>query len=414
MAKKVAKKRAVKKAAKRAAKKTTAKRKTRKRPPPASEDLVALFPGYKKEPYKERSVRQKEKLLGELREAYLHRGLVVYVGAGVSRSLGLPSWDELIRSLTVSMMRRRVGAAIQSPEKMGVDQYFKTLQTIQDAVETAADYDKPVLMMARAIKDELQEELPLLVAGTLYRHPWFRHYWRRREGPKPDRRNVRLPSSPLLDSLVALARAERDVRGVIAIINYNYDDLLDERLREDKVRCVTVRSGQDRLPSRAVPSYHVHGVLPFRDVARMRRLRKATNIGNFVFSEDEYHQEYSEPYRWSNMTQMSFLGRHVGLFVGLSLEDPNIRRLIDVTHRQYPDVPNYAILPRKTALSDRADTKAGVLKNLFEEVETKSFEKIGVRVIWADNYKEVPGLVYRICQEERVATPALVATTRGC
>jgi hypothetical protein len=47
---------------------------------------------------------------------------------------------------------------------------------------------------------------------------------------------------------------------------------------------------------------------------------------------------------------MSLLGRYTGLFVGLSMEDPNIRRLIDVTHRQYPENLNYALLPRKRPL----------------------------------------------------------------
>jgi hypothetical protein len=97
------------------------------------------------------------------------------------------------------------------------------------------------------------------------------------------------------------------------------------------------------------------------------------------------------------MTQMSLLGRYIGLFVGLSMEDPNIRRLIDVTHRQYPDNLNYAVLPRKLPLKDLRDNSESVLKNLFEEVETKSFEKIGVRVIWIDNYAEAPSLIQQIC-----------------
>jgi hypothetical protein len=81
-----------------------------------------------------------------------------------------------------------------------------------------------------------------------------------------------------------------------------------------------------------------------------------------VFSEDEYHAEYSDPYKWSNMTQMSLLGRYPGLFVGLSLEDPNIRRLIDVTHRQYPENANYAILPRKNRLKGQTDGNDAVMR----------------------------------------------------
>ena len=117
-----------------------------------------------------------------------------------------------------------------------------------------------------------------------------------------------------------------------------------------------------------------------------------------MFSEDEYHEEYADAYRWSNMTQISLLGRHTGLFVGLSMEDPNIRRLIDVTHRQYPDVLNYAVLPRRMSLRSSSDSKKCVLRNLFEAVETASFAKIGVRVIWVDHYDDIPGVLKSICE----------------
>ena len=109
-------------------------------------------------------------------------------------------------------------------------------------------------------------------------------------------------------------------------------------------------------------------------------------MGNFVFSEDEYHTEYADPYRWSNLTQISLLGRNKGLFVGLSLQDPNLRRLIDVTHKQYPNIWHYAILPRASAPADQ-DAPSIILANLSEDVETTSFRKIGVKVLWVNDVR---------------------------
>jgi SIR2-like domain len=264
--------------------------------------------------------------------------------------------------------------------------------------------------MARAVKDELGARLPLAISRTLYR-PVFRTLrsrWRNeiyvayRCKETTDRRlrltrDQLLPSSELLEAVVALCRAERDFHGVQAIVNYNYDDLLDEKLREQHVRCQTVLSGRDAPPAGTLPCYHVHGLVSSRDVATRERPRVK---GNFVFSEDEYHAEYSDPYKWSNMTQMSLLGRYTGLFVGLSLEDPNIRRLIDVTHRQYPENLNYAILPRKQPVHNRHGVNSTVMKNLFEEVESNSFYRIGVRVIWIDHFEQIPALLKDICQAE--------------
>jgi hypothetical protein len=376
------------------------KRATRKTPL----GLMTLFPEYRKSIFNERIDKKAAEHVTELREAYLHLGLVLYVGAGVSMSLTLPSWSELVRSLTIAMMTRKVQSAIEAMGKMDVkdERYWRVVLEIQEDVEKSADYKKPILMMARAIKDELKEELPYAISRVLDRHlRRAKIYAKHRDkhlyiGPNG------YPFSDLLASIVCLARAEREIKGVQAIINYNFDDTLDEALRMSDVRCITVRSGKDKVPQGALPCYHVHGVLPLGWRSGIKKGPKlGTNHGNFVFSEDEYHAEYSDQYKWSNMTQISLLGRYTGLFVGLSLEDPNLRRLIDVTNRQYPDIHNYAILPRKQSLEKSHDSKECVLRNLFEQVETSSFEKIGVRIIWVDQYTEIPSVLHQICTGEK-------------
>ena len=211
-------------------------------------------------------------------------------------------------------------------------------------------------------------------------------------------RRLDLPSSELLDAIVALVRPQHEVRGVKAIVNYNYDDILEERLRNDSVRCVTVLSGEDKVGRGKLPSYHVHGVLPIRAYVENREKLNEIRIGNFVFSEDEYHTEYADPYRWSNLTQIGLLGRSKGLFVGMSLQDPNHRRLIDVTHKQYPEIWNYAILPRPAAPPDE-DIKAAIIRNLAEDVETASFRKIGVKVCWVDDVKNDVAPLIRMIAE---------------
>ena len=378
----------------------TSKASRRVKPSPS---LLSLFPEYRRKAYLANVAAQQEDYISELAEAYRHKGLVLYLGAGVSRSVGLPNWSELVRSLTVAMMTRKVKTAIETFKDVPSEKYWEVLREIQKDVEQETDPGKPILVMARALKDELGNDLADVLGRTLYRPVWrylrAKRFHAEFRGKKRELRPAgQLPSSSLLDAIVALTRAERDVRGVQAIVNYNFDDLVDEKLREQNVRCKTLRSGRDRVPPGVLPCYHVHGVLPLSAFSHFRPSLGANAVGNFVFSEDEYHEEYSDAYRWSNMTQMSFLGRHTGLFVGLSMEDPNIRRLVDVTHRQYPEVPNYAILTRKRALKNARDNKKTVLRNLFEEVEGSSFGKIGVRAIWADNFSDVPKIIRGVCE----------------
>ena len=369
---------------------------------PKSPSLLTLFPDCLKKAYTAKDAENVEPVIRDLRECYLHRGLVLYLGSGVSRSVGLPNWQELVRSLTVTMMSQKVTNAFGALGKPEDEKFWSTLSAIHEDVEKGADYGKPILMMARAIKDELGSDLQWIVTRNLARH------FRRHRAPtvqRLPRGRVRFmhskanQRSELLDAIVALARSERDVKGVQAIINYNYDDIVDETLRAEHVQCTTVRSGKDKVETAMLPCYHVHGVLPVYKTSRnpFREASAHMNAGNFVFSEDEYHVEYMDPYRWSNMTQMSNLGRHSGLFIGLSMEDPNIRRLLDVTHRQYPDMQHYAILTRKVSLRDSTDSKNSVLRNLFEQVEANSFKKIGVNVIWVDSHDLVPGILNKIC-----------------
>lgn len=358
-------------------------------------NLLTLFPDYRKKAFLGKSTQETNQYVQELSEAYLHKGLVLYLGAGVSISIGLPSWLELIRSLTVMMMTRKVRSAIDSTKGLSEEKYWDAIRKIQQSFEKEADLERPTLVMARAIKDEFDTELPSMIAMFLYRRIWR---WRYKffKGQRKEEGKVRALSSELLDSVVKIARAVRDVHGVQAIVNYNFDDLVDEKLREENVMCKTVRSGRDKVPTGVLPCYHVHGVIPFSDFLERRKINR-TATGNLVFSEDEYHKEYSDPYKWSNMTQVSLLGRYTGLFIGLSMEDPNLRRLIDVTHRQYPEIQNYAILPRKHLLSKSGDSNKTVQRNLFERVESTSFLKIGVRVIWVDGAEQIPKVIRNIC-----------------
>lgn len=124
----------------------------RRASPPIS--LLNLFPNFRRAAYREFAKAQQEQFVADLRETYLHRGLVLYLGAGVSRSIGMPDWMELIRALTVTMMSKKVATAIAALKALNDEQQWKILAGMQADVEKHTDYDKPLLMMARAIKDD--------------------------------------------------------------------------------------------------------------------------------------------------------------------------------------------------------------------------------------------------------------------
>jgi hypothetical protein len=371
--------------------------------------LDQFFPPALKEEWKRQMDVEQQENIRSAREAYTRRGLVLYLGAGVSCSVGLPTWWEMIRSLTVKMMSERVDKETGTLSNRTDEERAQAKLSIEEEVSKGTGADQSILMMARSIKDYFGPRLAYELSQTLYRplakgipHLLVKVlslFQKRQEDPGSLEEYPTIQKSALFKAIVQLARAQRDVRGVTAIVNFNYDDLIEEWMRENGIRCDSLLSGQEAGRDASLPCYHVHGVLPFRKVRDMKEPDAPAMrplIGNFVFSEDEYHTEYSDPYRWSNMTMINQLGRYSGLFIGLSLLDPNLRRLIDVTHRQYPDIKNYAILTRK-APPQGANGKEPFLRDLFEKVETESFATIGVQVIWTDSYDEVPQRILDIC-----------------
>ncbi|HTU46761.1 MAG TPA: SIR2 family protein [Bryobacteraceae bacterium] len=365
--------------------------------------LGALFPDYGRAPDSVEAKRRQARLIGEIQKEYALEGIALFLGAGVSQSLGLPGWRELIDLLTARMLSHRAElAALAICERLTEEERWKLRGTIEIQSARSKDRGWPVLVMARAIKDEMADSLAAQIARALY-HPVRRILNAHHEtagleracsaNGHPPIRRPELPSSELLDALVYLARDDGSAlrKGVEAIVNYNFDDLVDRKLQEQGVRCKTSLCGAD-APSRGeLPCFHVHGLIRSTDFVSHGTAVAA--CGNFVFSEDEYHLEYSDAHKWSNLTQLNMLQRYTGVFVGLSMEDPNLRRLIDVTHAQFPNKVHYAFLRRKHLV---AGPNASVVGRLWEEIATKSFERIGVKIVWVDDHNELPALIRQI------------------
>lgn len=78
------------------------------------------------------------------------------------------------------------------------------------------------------------------------------------------------------------------------------------------------------------------------------------------------------------------------LFVGTSLEDPNLRRLLDASHREQPAKKHY-ILARSPVAGDQ-NLKNPVAHAILE-VFAASYQQLGVTPIWFDNFTEIPAMI---------------------
>lgn len=286
-----------------------------------------------------------DRALEALQEAWRAERLTLMVGAGVSAAVGVPLWAELIAHLLGAYVERTY-ASVLSPE--AVDAIRSTLQ---DELRSLSPIQTAEFIQSRLTALEFKEVLRAGIYGG---------------GPHD-------APSALLRAIVALHR------GLHGIVSFNFDDILERAFDDAGVLHTTIASGRDLSAVKGLPIYHPHGYLP----------RVGNGSDNIVFAESQYHSQYAGSYSWTNVVVQRLLLESTCLFVGTSLTDPNLRRMIDLSHRENDAQRHFYVakLPR----ANRTESQAAVL-----EVYQAAHEALGITPIWVDAYDEIPALLRAI------------------
>lgn len=282
-----------------------------------------------------------------------HEGLLTLVcGAGVSVGAGIPAWSDLLLGLLEKMM-----FSISHNENL-------SLKT-SDANEFQKRYGTSALIIGKYLKSNLGKDFPTKLRDALYQ-----------KNPS---------TSDVIESIVELSRPQRDGKPLDSLITFNFDNLIEESLEKNRVKYKSIYSEGIRSKSSELPVYHVHGYLP-----RKGGIPKDRDI---VFSEDAYHSQFIDPFSWSNLIQLNKLSHNTCLFIGLSLTDPNLRRLLDVANRKNPSKSiNHFII--KKSLSPRG--KKDRIDDLAEFLEEQDANELGLNVIWVNDFKDIAPVVKSI------------------
>jgi hypothetical protein len=172
--------------------------------------------------------------------------------------------------------------------------------------------------------------------------------------------------SPTMRAISELCESPK--RGINAVITYNYDSLLEISLGEFPYKSI-YRKGQRH--GKKLPICHVHGYVP---LDRKVRGSKADDI---VFTEDQYHRVSGDAYFWSNIVQIKNMSNSVGLMVGLSLEDRNMRRLLDAVGDSPVESKNYALLKEPDTKSPGNRVLDKIHRNALRHLE--KFKEGGIK-----------------------------------
>lgn len=319
-----------------------------------------------------------------LKQAHEAENLNLVLGAGISKPYGLPTWDFLLQRLLLKTIE-------ETPEKA----------VVLSKVFTKVFHPSP-LIAGRYLQESLfdskdKNKFEKEVRKTLY---------------ESFDKNV---YSPIMDEIVKLCAAPGNSPNLDGIITYNYDDIIETKIREKNMD-IPYQSvyGQAVDPdNRALAIYHVHGFLPQEGTIN--------ELNNITLGEYVYHEQYNNIYSWNNIVQINKFRDKTCLFIGTSLSDPNIRRLLDIANSQKKGRKFHYIIKKKPSnvwvkerlkqvLDDNPqifnekvkakldfDETVNLLIEIQNRFEEKDSESLGVKTVWIDDYeKDIANILKKI------------------
>lgn len=308
---------------------------------------------------------KRKKYIEQLKSQYKKDNIVLFVGAGASYAANIPTWNSLISELYVSLIDK-----LLKTHQIEINDEDK--EKIKESVINQ-NGNSP-LIQTRFLKNSFKENFDESVREILYK-------------------NV-VEKSGLLEEIGQLCIPNRGKLGIRAIIDYNFDDLIERNLKRLRVKHQSIYAEAMHPDLDALGVYHVHGFLP-------QDKEDYNDLGNtlLVFSEDGYHKLMLDPYNWANISQLNFMVNNTCLFIGLSMTDPNMRRLLEIAaQKKYDDdlCQHYVIMRRFKINNSGKSASIKRFENVNESLQEDFFKSLGVNVIWVNDYDEIPNLLKQI------------------
>lgn len=305
------------------------------------------------------SKKAQNMLLDSLKKKYDNQEIALFLGAGVSIDSGIPLWDDLLNSLLAKMISYRLKDSTLSENQLNM--------IISLA---SANQDGTSITQMRYIRSAFEnEEYNRIVHDALYE------------------KKVKL-NTKLLVALSSLCTPSRTKIGIKGIVTYNFDDIIERRLKKDKVDYNTIYNEQGVSTPERLSVFHVHGFLPQHKVEEVEN-------PHLIFSEEDYHKVYTDAYCWSNIVQLNYLRENTCLFIGCSLNDPNLRRLLDVASRGNEKPRHFAFMKKPSIKSIKGINKQDIelYKQIDISIRNNCYSSMGINVIWIDDYKEITDIL---------------------
>lgn len=292
--------------------------------------------------------KYKNNLIEKLVNTEMANNLALVLGAGVSCSEGALSWNDMVKNF----------------EKILVNKL-----KIKSVLDKIGDTN---LIATQLYKELLPKES---YHKTIY-NSIYNNY------SKPQKN-----SDTLLENISILISKLREARN-FRVMTYNYDNYVEQYLKIYNIKYNVIFDVSD-TQNINLPIYHVHGYLPmvknkceFKSDKNDEFKHQIKYLSSIKLTEDDYNILYNDAYSWQIGVQLSFFRENRCLFIGCSLKDPNIRRLLRMAEKQQK---------RHFAIINKGDMEK---ENLV--IATNHFYKMGIYVIWISNHDDCKNIVKRL------------------
>lgn len=295
-----------------------------------------------------------ENLKQKLHSSAEKNSWILCLGAGVSISVGLPNWYELLAKISAQLLPMSGDYADTKSA------YYKDVRGFYEKL----NYDSTFLdKMSDAFKGEYKEifEHINVLEGAEYIRNFVKFSLQCSNEDEKDKEkgskgyvdhcmgfliqqacsidievndsNKKLHRSTLA-AVARLMKSEKD-HLIHNAITYNYDNLLETYLREickcdqDRVHSIVKKDMlRDIGDQEDWNIYHVHGRVP---VVPHAGEEKSEGV---ILAESDYYEEEQINYSWLNILQSYAMFRSNLIFIGFSGTDYNFRRIIKYVNKE--------------------------------------------------------------------------------
>lgn len=231
-------------------------------------------------------------------------------GAGVSTSAGFPTWLQLLKNIACIYFthwqfacQHEGQSPIVPPRNLSIAfwETFMWSENCRHLADRLVTNNAPLavaqMILARVSKNNHQ----YLIRKALYGG------------------QLSIGPSPLMKCIADLCAKNN----FSAILSYNYDDVLEQALREYSISVFPIWGPSIKRREGSIPLFYPHGYLK----------QQGGPLAPIILGEDDYHAYSTEGYDWRNLLQLRLFSTTCCIFIGSSMTDPQVRRLLWVAKR---------------------------------------------------------------------------------